>query len=64
MLVKPKLKYSKEQKADCTSVCPTCTKPNVGRSFYLFDACFVPQDEQNGKCAKLLFPQSVHFLKS
>ena len=30
MLVKPKLKYNKEQKADCYSVCPTCTKPIVG----------------------------------
>ena len=33
MLVKPKLKYNKELKADCYSVCPTCTKPNIGGSF-------------------------------
>ena len=29
MFVKPEPKYNKEQKADCTSFCPTCTKPHV-----------------------------------
>ena len=37
MLVKPKLKYSKEQKAHCTSFRPTCTKPHVVRSPYRFE---------------------------
>jgi hypothetical protein len=33
MIVLLELKPNKEQKADCTSVCSTCTKPNVVRRF-------------------------------